>query len=173
MKLTMDSGNFAFAIEGDLSPEAHDDLLAKGLKYETERGVLSNVYKDLAGVPGKKEGTKKLPDDFERKNVEFNEDNALAFEAALEKQLTKLFVAGSLKLSVKQYIAPESESGVKKATALYDAAKAANQLEALASHATIQYSGDVQDAEKFIAHIHAVKYAKVDAAAELAKLGLA
>jgi hypothetical protein len=169
MKLKMDSGNFSALVEIEVNPDAkvQTTLIEAGLRYIGEREGLGAVYKELGGV--EKNGKLTLPKGFVRTSVPFNEENAEQFADVLSAVFNKLGVA---EVKVTQYVPPETEGGLKKATALFEAAKNTGKLESLAAHPTIGYEGDVKDADAFIAHIHKVKYAKVDANAELAKLGL-
>jgi hypothetical protein len=100
VKIEMASGNFQLAAEIQLKPEVQSDLIQKGLKYELERSVLSATYIALAGVPGKRNGSKVLPEGFKRESIQFNEGNAEAFKKALQAGLDKLGTVGSLAVGV-------------------------------------------------------------------------
>lgn len=169
MKLQMDSGNFSAQIEGEVdmdNSEVVASVLDAGLRYIGEREGLGEVYKKLGGKVNDK-GKVALPKEFKRTDVEFNTNNAAVFAATLETVLGKL---GVFEVKVTQYVAPETDGGLKKATALFEAAKAKGVLDGLAE--ALKYTEDVANAEAFIAHIHAVKYAKKAAASELDEMGL-
>lgn len=179
MKLQMDSGNFSTLVEievdgerevgeGENASTVNEVLVAAGLRYIGEREGLGEVYKELGGKMNDK-GKLALPKGFVRTSVPFSESNATRFAKVLQGVFEQF---GEAEVKVVQYVAPESDSGLKKATALYDAAKTKGVLPGLA--AALNYSGDQSDAGKdaFIAHIHAVKYAKKDAASELAEMGM-
>ncbi len=167
MKLETSSGNFSVEINGEVEEklEIIQRVYDAGIRYIVEREGFGQCYKELAGTGAKQS----LPKGFKRDSVPFNEDNAAVFELALEKVLAKL---GDFDLRITQYVAPDSDSGMKKATELFNTAKAKGVLEGLAGHETIQYKGDLADSAAFIAHIHTKKYAKVKPEAELEALGL-
>lgn len=165
--ISIDSGNFTLSVSGEVSEEKLADLVMKGLKYETERSVLSKVYLDLAGVPGVRGNSKVLPKAFERKSVEFSNESAEKFKGSAQSNLEDF---GQFEVSVTRYVSEESTSTVQ-AQKLYLAAKSKGSLQALADHESIGYEGDVNDEEEFVKWIHQVKYAKKAPQDELKAMG--
>lgn len=147
--IDMSSGNFNLVVRGELSATAQADILAKGLKYEVERDVLSSVYKELAGIKGKR-GKLVLPKGFERDSVEYTDENSVAFSTALKDAMDKL---GTFTVSVTRYVKGETSESRKRATAMYEAAAVKpGGLDKLA--AAVGYDDDVDDMEHFVERIH-------------------
>lgn len=150
MKIEMNSGNFNFTVRGELSPEKQAALLIKGMKYELERGVLSDVYKQLAGVVGKR-GKKVLPDGFERDSIGYNDANRDAFYTNLVDSLAKL---GTFEVSIGEYVKGEGGESRKRATGIYEKSLAKGQATLDQLAAMCGYDGDTEDESEFIAAIH-------------------
>lgn len=100
------TGNFKLDISGNLNPENTEKALNAGLTYIVQRDVASGIYVELEGVENNK-GKKRLPKDFERKSLEFNEENAAAFKEAAEKVLGNY---GDFTVSVSEHVPGESTS---------------------------------------------------------------
>lgn len=102
MNITFDTGNFTLAVSGTVKPEKLDKLAASGLRWELERSVVGAVYKELAGVAGKR--GKVLPKGYKRDSLTFTEENASKFEGAAFDEL-KATLDG-LSVKVTKYVPP-------------------------------------------------------------------
>lgn len=118
MKTSINTGNFSVTINGDLDAKAQDRILENGVKYELQRGGISSAYVAIAGEKNSK-GNNALPKDFARDTVEYNEDNALAMQAAVEEWAKGLF-GDSATVEVAKYEGSEAASPMKRATAMVD-----------------------------------------------------
>ena len=83
------TGNFTLGIVGEVDTQGIvpapplDDIIVKGLRYETERSVASECYRVLAGKNGK------LPKGYKRETLQFTVENALKFSDVAESELGK------------------------------------------------------------------------------------
>lgn len=151
MRIEMSSGNFSLVVSGELSDDVKAALMAKGLKYELERNVLTKTYITLRGVPGKRKGKTVLPKDFERESVEYSVENAAAFHDAAAKELAKL---GTFSVAIGHYVKGENTEARKRATGVFDKTKAKGE-DALEKLSIITgYDGDIEDEAEFIEAIH-------------------
>lgn len=126
----MTSANFTAQVWGTVDAGAVKELVMKGMRYEMERGGLSKAYLALAGLPGKKAGSLKLPEKFERVHVLYNEVNAGVFQSALGEALKGF---GSFSVKVGQYVEGDKDGGQKQAQSMYEKFLAKEgKLEALA-----------------------------------------
>jgi hypothetical protein len=117
MKTEFTTGNFDLVIEGELNEDAKAKFLNSGLVYVVQRDGASKTYLELAGVENDK-GKKQLPKDFERKSVEFNDDNAAAMALGMENALKPY---GNFTVSASEHVAGAEVSPMKRATEFVDA----------------------------------------------------
>jgi hypothetical protein len=127
MKVLFTTGNFDLNIEGELNADARDKFLQSGLIYVVQRDGASKAYLDLAGVENDK-GKKQLPKDFERKSVEFNDENLEAMTDAFQNALKPY---GNFTVSGSEHVAGAEVSPMKRATEFVDSllGNAANEAQ--------------------------------------------
>jgi hypothetical protein len=117
--LSIESGNYEFNVElnlGIIAPlgEVEVKLMKSGLRWELERGGLSEAWKEVVGVAGKR-GGKVLPEGFKRDSVEYVEDKAEVMKDAVESW--GLEQEWDLKCEVGEYVKGEVGEAMKQAKA--------------------------------------------------------
>lgn len=118
MKTSINTGNFTVTVSGELIADAEERILNNGVKYELQRGGISSGYVAVGGEKNGK-GNLALPKDFVRDSVEFNDDNALAMQGAVEDWAKGLF-GDTAVVEVAKYEGAEAASPMKRASALVD-----------------------------------------------------
>jgi len=116
MKVEFTTGNFDLNIEGELNADAQAKFLNAGLVYVVQRDGASKAYLELCGVENDK-GKKQLPKDFERKSLEYTEENKAAMELAFENALKSY---GAFTISGSEHVAGAEVSPMKRATEFVD-----------------------------------------------------
>ena len=116
MKVEFTTGNFDLVIEGELNEDAKAKFLQSGLIYVVQRDGASKAYLELCGKENEK-GKKQLPKDFERKSLEFNDENNAAMQLAFE---TALKPYGNFTISGSEHVAGAEVSPMKRATEFVD-----------------------------------------------------
>jgi hypothetical protein len=144
MKVEFTTGNFDLVIDGELNEDAVKKFLQAGLIYVVQRDGASKAYLDLCGVENDK-GKKQLPKDFERKSLEYNEENlaamALAFSSALQPY-------GKFNISGSQHVSGETVSPMKRATEFVDALLGNAENEAQLRGFLGMFSADASSADR-------------------------
>jgi hypothetical protein len=127
MKVPFTTGNFDLNIEGELNSDAREKFLQSGLIYVVQRDGASKAYLELCGVENDK-GKKQLPKDFERKSLEFNDENLEAMTEAFRNALKPY---GTFTVSGSEHIAGAEVSPMKRATEFVDSllGNAANEAQ--------------------------------------------
>lgn len=144
MKVEFTTGNFDLVIEGDLNPEAQAKFLQSGLIYVVQRDGASKAYLELCGVENDK-GKKQLPKDFERKTLEFNEENNAAMQLAFE---TALKPYGNFTISGSEHVAGSEVSPMKRATEFVDSLLGNAQNEATLRQFLGMYDATASNADR-------------------------
>lgn len=116
MKVEFTTGNFDLVFEGELNEDAKQKFLNAGLTYVVQRDVASKTYLELCGVENEK-GKKQLPKDFERKSLEFSDEN-LAKLTETAKQVISSY--GNFTVSGTQHVSGADVSPMKRATEFVD-----------------------------------------------------
>lgn len=115
---TVNTGNFTVVVKGTLLDTVVQKKVSEGLVYDLQRGGLSKAYIALGGQKNDK-GKVKLPDDFKREQVEFNEENQAAMQLAVEEWAKAQF-DGAATVTVSKYEGGDAATPMKRATALVD-----------------------------------------------------
>lgn len=154
-KVNFTTGNFDLVIEGELNADQQAKALANGITYIVQRDVASKAYRDIAG-----EGEKKsLPKGFERKSVEYSEDNKAAVELAFSEAMAKY---GNFTVAVSEHVASEGtgEPGVM-AKNLWEQAKGnATMRQNLGVAEDASDDDGIAAASKFLASLRPPRKAK-------------
>lgn len=127
MKVPFTTGNFDLNIEGELNADAREKFLQSGLIYVVQRDGASKAYLELCGVENEK-GKKQLPKEFERKSLEFSDEN---LDAMCEALGTALKPYGTFTVSGSEHVAGAEVSPMKRATEFVDSllGNAANEAQ--------------------------------------------
>lgn len=123
MKTTFNTGNFSLAIEGEPTAEVLDSLIESGVKAVVQRDVASKAYVEIAGVAGKKAGSKVLPDKFERDSIKYSEEAGMVFADAFAGAMKKY---GNFSVVVTESVGGETETAMVRASNLVDTLLAKN-----------------------------------------------
>ena len=159
--MNIESGNYSFDVElnipwqlGNLPLEIK--LLKAGLRWELERGGLSEAWKEVVGVAGKR-GGKVLPDGFKRDSVEFAEDKAEVMQEAV-----MAWADGEgmdLLCKVSEYVKGEQGEAMKQAKAYLAKARESGKMAKLEAILEVEDIEAMPDSE-IVALIHKEMFAK-------------
>lgn len=144
MKVEFTTGNFDLTIEGELNADAQAKFLQSGLIYVVQRDGASKAYLELCGVENDK-GKKQLPKDFERKSLEFNEENNAAMQLAFENALKNY---GTFTVSGSEHVSGAEVSPMKRATEFVDSLLGNAQNEATLRQFLGMYDSTAADADR-------------------------
>lgn len=144
MNIPFTTGNFDLVIDGELNADTREKVLKSGAIYIVQRDGASKAYLDLCGVENDK-GKKSLPKDFERKSLEFNEENAAAMVAAFEKALKPY---GVFSVTATEHVSGAEVSPMKRATEFVDSLLGNEQNEATLRQFLSMYDANAATANR-------------------------
>lgn len=144
MKVEFTTGNFELVFDGELNAEATAKFLQAGLTYVVQRDVASKTYLELCGVENEK-GKKQLPKDFERKSLEFSEENLAALTETAKSVISKY---GTFEVTGSEHVAGADVSPMKRATEFVDSLLGNAQNEATLRQFLGMYDPSAADADR-------------------------
>lgn len=144
VKVPFTTGNFDLNIEIELKPEAIEAFVKNGTIYVVQRDGASKAYLELCGVENDK-GKKQLPKDFERKSLEFSEENLQAMIAAFERALKPY---GTAVISGSEHVSGAEVSPMKRATEFVDSLLGNEQNEATLRQFLSMYDANAATANR-------------------------
>lgn len=138
------TGNFDLNITVDVNDESVEKFVKAGVIYVVQREAASKVYLDLCGIENEK-GKKSLPKDFERKTLEFNEENLKAMTDAFIGVLKKY---GTPTVTGSEHVSGAEVSPMKRATEFVDSLLGNAENEKTLRQFLSMYDATAQDADR-------------------------
>lgn len=148
--VTLNTGNFQVIVSG-IPVESHLEKLVKsGIVNELQRTPATKAYLALVGIPGKKEGSLKFPEKFERDSVKFDVTKAEVMREEVEKYFSDKL--GELKVVVIEHVKEESADGRDTARSLIAKWTAEGKLEKKLE--LLDFEGDSDNDEEVVDFVH-------------------
>jgi hypothetical protein len=116
VKVPFTTGNFDLDINIELKDEVVEKVVKNGAIYVVQRDGASKAYLALKGEENDK-GKLQLPKDFERKSVEYSEENLQAMIDAFSKALAPY---GEATITGSEHVSGAEVSPMKRATEFVD-----------------------------------------------------
>jgi hypothetical protein len=138
------TGNFDLDINIQLKDEVVEKFVKNGAIYVVQRDGASKAYLSLKGEENDK-GKLVLPKDFERKSVEFSQENLQAMIDAFSKALAPY---GEAVITGSEHVSGAEVSPMKRATEFVDSLLGNAQNEATLRQFLSMYDATASDADR-------------------------
>lgn len=147
----LNTGNFSIILSGAVSEKYLADCITKGVTYDMQRTPATKAYLAVSGIPGKKAGSLKFPEGFERDSVEYSVENAATMQMEVEAFFKDKLA--DLKVVIIKHVKEESADGRDTARGLVAKWTAEGKLERKLE--LLDYEGDADDSETVLECVHA------------------